>query len=414
MEAFEYRGRSLQGTVVQGSIQAQTEDDARRLLGELGVQVDSTNRPATPIVRSLGSADFQAFNQQLAQLTRAGMPVETGLRIVAQDMSSGRLRSAVEGVVVELDAGRTLPQAIDKYRHAFPSLYSELIDAGIRANNLPALLLNIGRHTEMTAGLRWDLIRAASYPVIVFLATVVVGAFLGGLVLPQLADMWKPGSGLQSAISWNRGARSSTNYAERLQIITQIGIVAGRALPWIAGVLIALVVGSIALWPIARKLGLDRGIVDRIFLRLPLIGRPLRWAIAARWCDAARIAVESGLDLPRAAKLAADSIGSPRLERDTQKIIQAVSAGADLNTLTKLDLLPATVPATMQIATQSGMLADALATLSRLYHDNAHARAAVIPIILTPILLIFVAGLIGFFIVAIMSPLLATLQAFGG
>ena len=78
------------------------------------------------------------FNQQLAQLAGAGLPVEQGLRLVAQEMRRGSMRRTIDLVAAELESGKTLPEAVAAHRDKFPPLYSELIDAGIAPEIFPA------------------------------------------------------------------------------------------------------------------------------------------------------------------------------------------------------------------------------------------------------------------------------------
>ncbi len=77
------------------------------------------------------------------------MPVEQGLRLIAQDMRSGRLSATVRTIVAELESGRTLSEAFDRHRAQFPPLYARLVEAGIKSNNLSGILFNLGEHLEL-------------------------------------------------------------------------------------------------------------------------------------------------------------------------------------------------------------------------------------------------------------------------
>ena len=101
------------------------------------------------MTRALGGDDFVAFNQQLAQLAKAGLPLERGLRLIAADLGRGRLARAITEVADELERGTPLAEAFDRHRGRFPSLYGRLVDAGVRSGNLSEVLLNLGRHLDM-------------------------------------------------------------------------------------------------------------------------------------------------------------------------------------------------------------------------------------------------------------------------
>src|SRR5262249_11695758 len=147
---FAYQAQALDGRPISGTVDATNLDDATRQLHAIGLRVLSMEPAArpTPRAKPLGGDDFIAFNEQLAHLTAVGMPIEQGLRLLAADLKPGRLAPTVHAVAEELDRGTPLDRAIEKYHDKFPPLYARLIDAGIKSNNLSAMLLSLGRHIE--------------------------------------------------------------------------------------------------------------------------------------------------------------------------------------------------------------------------------------------------------------------------
>ena len=150
LATFIYEGRDSAGQILSGSIDAADAQAATQTLENMRVKlIRLAPAEQKPRPKPLRTDDFLAFNQELAHLAAAGLPVEQGLRLIAQDMRSGRLASTVHEVVNELENGVPLGQAFDKYRGRFPTLYGRLIDAGVKANNLPGVLLNLGQHLEL-------------------------------------------------------------------------------------------------------------------------------------------------------------------------------------------------------------------------------------------------------------------------
>jgi type IV pilus assembly protein PilC len=414
---FEYAATTVGGRRVEGSIMAPSIDEARQQLREMSLDPIERIEPiaGTRPIKSLGTADFVAFNDQLIQLSRAGMPIETGMRVVADDLRSGRLKSAVDAVVRELDAGQTLARAIDNHRGAFPSLYADVIDAGVKSNNLPGLLSGMSRHAVMTRELKWNLIRSVAYPAAVLVGLAVVALFLGKYVFPILIDLFESfrlETNIRAAFVSKLWGRSRPLVSSSAML--QAGMIAGTVLPWVVGSAIVAVVGSVMAWPVLRKSGLDRTLIDRVFMRVPLVGPVLRFGFMSRWCDVARLGVDAGMDLPAAMRLAAGAIGSPRLSADSDKLISSVESGRGLDGVTDLDLMPATVPTLIDISTRTGGLSSSLGSLSRLYLDHANARSAAIPVVLLPLLVILVGAAILAFLAAILGPLLALIEGISG
>src|SRR6185369_1254856 len=138
--------------------------------------------------------------------------------------------------------------------------------------------------------------------------------------------------------------------------------------------LIAAVATPLA-WRLLRASGADRIVIDKVLVPLPLIGSVLWRNMVARWCDAARLGVEAGLDLPRAIELAGDAVASPTLRADGRELTAALASGQPLDRAADgMLLLPATVPAVIALASRANDLPTTLGTLSEMYQQQAEAR----------------------------------------
>src|SRR5438552_2476941 len=130
-----------------GTIDAPALDAAMQQLLTMGLR-GVTIKPISTTARRakvLRGDDFLSFNDQLAHLAKAGMPVEHGLRLLAQDLKRGRLAATVRAVADELQKGVPLEQAIEKYQDKFPPLYARLVAAGSRNGDLAATLFSTGQ-----------------------------------------------------------------------------------------------------------------------------------------------------------------------------------------------------------------------------------------------------------------------------
>jgi type IV pilus assembly protein PilC len=393
---FAYQAQTVEGLPISGTIDAPDLEQANQLLGNLRLrvmQVEPVQRPGR--TKALRGEDFLAFNQQLTQLTAAGLPVEHGLKLIAQDMRSGRLKQTIHQVVAEMERGTPLGEALEKHQMNFPPLYGQLVAAGVRMNNLSAMLLNLGRHIELVARVRAMLWRAMSYPIMVILALVAVMVFLGMVVLPQFGTMYK-GFGIQ------------------LPVITSILLSMAAWVPMFAIIVVVILVMIPLGWQLLRMSGGDRAVVDRLVLPMPLIGPVIERNLIARWCDAVRLGVQGGMDLPGAIKLAGDAIGSPALSRDGEKMRSALAAGHRLDQAERTKILPATVTAAMALGSENHDLPAMLATLTEMYQQQAETRLALIPGVLTPVLIILVATVIGFVILALFMPFVTLIRAITG
>jgi len=129
------------------------------------------------------------------------------------------------------------------------------------------------------------------------------------------------------------------------------------------------------------------------------------------------------MDLPRAMRTGADAVGSPRLAREVEQLVSALEGGRPLagdaqdQDVRRFKLIPATVPAAMDLTSRQGgpgVLADVLLTLAQMYQQQARAKVALIPAVLTPLLLAMLTLIIGFVIVGMFAPLVTLIQSITG
>ncbi len=393
LNRFAYQAQTTQGQTLSGVIEAATADEARESLQDMNlrvIEVEQTQdaHSAAP----LRGGEFMAFNQQLAQLTSAGLPVEVGLRLIARDMRSGRLSESVRRVAAELESGLSLPDAFEKHRALFPPLYGRLIDAGVRSNQLPAVLFNLGQHMEIMQRLRGTLWRAASYPIIILVGVALVLGFIGQFIVPQFEEIFR-------------------DFDAELPVMTLIVMsLAKWMMPIAIGVTSAIVLGMMS-WSALSAAGKSQSILDYAVMPIPLIGAVLRRNLVARWCDALKLGVQSGLDLPASLELAGDAVASPLLRLDGQALIQTLQAGRPLNEHPRLMVAPEAVPAAIHLASHQHDLPSLLANLSQMYQQQAELRLATLQSTLAPILLIVLAALIGSVISALFLPLVSLMQS---
>jgi type IV pilus assembly protein PilC len=413
--SFAFKAQTADDKAITGTIDASDIQDASQRLAELQLRVLDVEPSAAPArSKALKTEDFLAFNQQLAYLTQAGLPVEQGLKLMAQDLGTGRLAETVREVAEDLEKGTPLPAAFDKHRSRFPRLYGRLIDAGVRAHDLPGMLLNLGRHVELLSRMRRTLWRTAAYPLMATAALILVLAFLGLTVLPKYVVVFR-------------------DFGTRLPGITVALMTFVEWMPWIIGGVIVAVVGGFVLWRVLKLTRFAPWIIDTILLRVPLIGAVMRRNMISRWCDIVRMGVQAGLDLPTAIDLAGDTIGSGRLKSEGDAIARLATTGesvqpaATSSGTSTIDyrsqsfrisrsprsagILPVTVATLLELSTNRADLPDVLGTLSGMYQQQAELRLSALPMVLVPILILFIASVVVFIVLGMFAPMISLFQS---
>jgi len=396
---FIYEAQTRLGQTISGAIDAVSVDDAQGKLGVLGLVVTRLEAASAAQVRQMPAAlskdDFLLFNHQLAHLASAGLPMEQGLRLIAADVRSGRLAAAANDVAADLERGASIEQAFARQERRFPPLYARIVAAGVKAGNLPGLLLNIGQHMELVARLRQMLWRTLAYPAAVLTTLVLVV----GLILTKILLEFK-----QIFLDFNTS----------LPLLTEGLLWVGDHAAGIGILLAVLVVLGILLIVLGTVTQEGRAAREQVTGAIPLVGPVLRTSLLARWCDALRLGVDAGMDLPQAIALAGEAVGSPRLQREGRSLGEWISTGRSLELYPSGGVIPATVPAAIDLGGKSGDLSRTLATLTRLFEAQAEHRLRVLPVVLTPLFTVVIAGIIGTVIVGTFLPLVKLIQSVSG
>ena len=380
------------GPLLRSSLDAEDADAAAAAVAAMGLTPEAVTPAGSLSPAPPGGADFFCFNQQLAHLTRAGLPVEPGLRLLARDAGRGRLGRGIAAVADDLDAGLPLAEAIDRHRSAFPPLYATLVDAGVRTGRLPDVLLNLGRHLQHSRRLSAAVWQAGAYPLVVLFVLLLVTGFLAGVVIPGFEGIYE-------------------DFGTEMPALTLLTL---GAADWLPAAVIAcgvLVFGLVGLGLLARWTGHGPLLRDLVLRRLPLLGPAITQGLLARWCDLVAVGVRAGLDLPAALDLAGDATGSRPLAADGRALGDALNEGLPVDAATGLRLLPRPVTLAMAHGAVHATLPEAMDDLATLYGGQAEMRLLTLHTALGPLFFGLLAVLIGVVAVALFLPLVRLMSS---
>ena len=148
-----------------GTLEATSSDQATELLTEMNLTVNEiTKAKQKPPKTHVGRSEFVLFNQQLESITKAGIPLEKGLRELAKDVSSPAMSRLIKDVVYDLEQGVPIEKAIEKRQRSFPPLYSKIISAGSKTGRLSEMLTALNRHLELSTKTRRIVTESMAYP----------------------------------------------------------------------------------------------------------------------------------------------------------------------------------------------------------------------------------------------------------
>ncbi|MHC4067968.1 MAG: type II secretion system F family protein [Planctomycetota bacterium] len=396
MAIFEYNALTSVGRLMKGTIEAGTDEEANELLKGMQLTVNSVEkakakRPKTAIGRS----EFMLFNQQLASITKAGIPLERGLRELANDIASRKMRKLVEEIAGELESGVGIEEAFEKRQKAFPPLYGRILKAGIETGRLSEMLTSLNRHLEITNQTRRIIFEAVSYPAVIFvLASIIITGVLF-FIIPMYEEV------LTEMLE-----------AHRLNVITRCFFVMSRnVLPFWTGVGVFIAV-LIFLYTTLSSFAEGRRFKESILLRIPVLGRVYHSSILSKMAEAMAMMVAAGCDMPACLRLSAGASGSERLIAESEPIAQQTEQGKNILEAGQFcSVIPRLFLYSIQLGTQRNELQDNLYSLGQMYAEQARCGQSRLQAVLLPIILVVVGG---FIMLAVLSMFLPMIQIVTG
>ncbi len=393
---FQYQALTQEGRLMTGRVEAGTSEEAHATLTQMKLTVDSLEKVKKTASKTVvGRNEFLLFNQQLASITKAGIPLEQGLREVARDISSPKMRRLIEEVAKDLESGMEIDQAFSKRQSQFPMLYSRILKAGVETGRLSEMLTSLNRHIDLGNQTRRIIIEAMAYPGMVLLIAAVILTGVFQFIIPQFAET----------------LHEMVGGSQLNPITTAILAVGGNVLPFWAG--LVCLVGAIAL--IFSAFGTNvRGRQWReSFIRcIPVVGRIYEQGTLGRFSEAMAILICAGTDMGSSLRLAAQSTSSEQLILESDLLADQMEQGTPVLEAGQFcRVIPRFFLYSIQLGMQRNELQDNLHNLSSMYSGQARQGQSRLQSVLLPAMVILVGGVVALAVLAVFLPMIGVITS---
>ena len=394
MAEFVCKVGDATGHVFQQMETAQTEIEARQRLADRGFYV-YTVRPNISISRilkgvqggrALRANDFLIFNQQLNTLIKAGLPILKCLDLLADRVALPKIRPLLQDVRDRVRNGALLSDALEA-SHVFPPVYVTSIRAGEKSGDLPGVLEDYISYQRTTSAFQKKLIAALVYPIILVTVASFIVSYLVAYVIPQFAKLYK-------------------DLGTELPPLTQflITFVTGYGV-WLLAFAAAVVLGLIFLffWSRTRSGGV---VVDRLKLKLPVLGDVWIKFQMAQFSRILATLLRGGTPLVAGLDTASNAMASRLISGSIQRATRRVSEGQSLHlALSETRLVPELALEMIEVGEASGALAPMLASVAQFYDEETNMKTGLLISVIEPTVLIGMAILVFFILLALYLPL---------
>lgn len=434
MPKYKYIGMDSKGRETSGEIDADSRARAMSLIKQKGlfptsVEEAGGRRKATPprsgARRGSGSSGgkgkaglqteiklpsfmrarvkpkhLSVFTRQLAITLDAGLPLLRGLRTLHKQERHPSLREALEGMGEAVESGTTFSEALSQYPRVFNKLYINMVKAGEAGGILDGILARLADFMEKGERIRNRVRGAMVYPLVVLFMSVAILVFLMLVIIPRFRDIFDD-------LLEGRPLPQLT----RIVIGISESLASWPRMLTLIGVIVVLVVGT----KLARRTAKGAYLMDALKLRMPIFGGLLRKAAIARFARTLGTLMTSGVPVLQALNIVKETSGNEVIARAISSVHDSVKEGDTMaDPLSASGVFPDIVISMVDVGEETGALPEMLVKIADAYEDEVDTAVEGLTSVVEPLMIVFLAVVVGTIVIAMFLPLIEIIKNLGG
>jgi len=383
------------GDIVEGVYAAESEARLRHELEEKGLYVLAIQRAGhmafgsmkMPRRARISTREFLVFNQELATLLKAGMPLVQSLDILRQRVANPLLKAVLDDVYERVRGGNSLSEAFEAHGTLFPGVYTASLLAGEKSGSLEQVIRRYVAYVKVVSGVKRKTISALIYPLILLVLSCIVVGIIVLQVVPEFAAFY-------------------SQFGEELPLSTRI-IVAFSAFAgtYFFLVLMGVVAVAVAFWTWLKRPDNQRRF-DRWTLSVPLLGGIAQKFATSQASRTLATLLGGGIPLVNAIDVSARSIANQHMAHELQVAAQQVREGRALaSALNASGAFPDVAIKMVEVGESTGALQEMLNSLSDFYDEEIETSLGRFVTLVEPILLVVMGLVIAGLLLALYMPL---------
>lgn len=412
MSAFNYVAMNNQGKEVKGVIDSENTTAAIAKLREKGffptsVTLDKARNVGNKKAKkrnSFLSAEIHIFGngvngfvlalftRQLATLIDAGLPLLRSLNVLRDQQKPGCLKNTLEDVSGAVEGGSSFSESLEKFPKIFSKLYVNMIKAGEAGGVLEVVLNRLAEFAEKSEKLKKRVKSAMIYPAFVITVAMAVLSFLITFIVPKFAEMF---TDLDLELPWMTSFLISISDIARDQWYIPIGTV----------------ISFVVFLKLVRRTNKGKYIIDVILLKTPLVGMLISKISIARFTRTLGTLITSGVPILQALVIVKDTAGNEVISRAVERVYDSIREGESIvEPLRTCKVFPPMVISMIEVGEETGALAEMLIKIADNYDEDVDVAVEGLTSLLEPFLIVFLAVVVGFIVIAMFMPLISLLQ----
>jgi general secretion pathway protein F len=383
---FSYRATALDGTIVEGVVEAAEEKAAVEKLKNTGVIPLKLTVPREKSKRTISfrstSGGLLTFTTELSALLGAGLPLDRSLNILSTISESPAMKTVISSILKSIREGRAFSEALQKHPKIFPNLYVNMIRAGEMGGVLDVVLDKLGEFQETTKELKDHVFSAMIYPTILLITGGMSVILLLTFVLPRFSVIF-------------------AELGSALPLPTQILLAVSNGLKAFWWLALALIVGA---WFMFRTyVRSEQGRLKWDAFKLRLVGDLVRKLETARFCRTLGTLLKSGVSLLPALSNAKDVISNRVMAQAIDEVSRGAKEGRGIaGPLSSGRVLPPLALSMIQVGEETGLLDVMLLKVATTYEKSLKEAMKRFIGFLEPAIILLMGLVIGFIVVSML------------
>jgi len=351
-----------------------------------------------------------AFTRQIATLVDAGLPLLRGLRVLEKQERNPTLKRIVGDLAVSIEGGSTFSEALAQHPKVFNRLYVNMVKAGELGGVLEVVLNRLSEFMEKAQKIKGKVVAAMFYPSAVMFVAIVILAVLMIFVVPKFQTIFADMLDGASMPGFTLAVLSISNSIKEYTLIFPQWI-GGWPFP---GPIIWGIVAFLVVFNLLLRTRIGRRLWDKLKLHFPLLGPIISKVAISRFTRTLGTLVSSGVPILQALTIVKETSGNVVVGEAVGAVHESVKEGETITApLEASNVFPPMVISMVDVGEQTGALPEMLMKIADNYDDEVDNAVSAMTSLLEPIMIVFLAVIVGSIVIALFLPLIKLIENLG-
>jgi type IV pilus assembly protein PilC len=400
---FVYKSKKPSGEIYSGDREAKDRFEFYKLIREAGEEIISFKEIETTkshilkfdaIFGQIKTIDKINLAKNMGLMLDSGLPLSRTLMVLEKQSKNAKLKKILNQIMDNINSGSTLADALKKHPKIFPPIFISMVHAGEQSGTLSLSLKSIATQMENSYGLEKRVKGALIYPAVIVTLMVIVAILMFIFVIPTLLKTF---TDMKVELPFTtKIVLEISNLIQHQGIFVLLGII---------------ILGSLSYYWSKTKSG--RSTIDRLILRLPIVGILVQEVNSARTARTLSSLFKAGVDVIEAMSITNEVVQNVHFRKVIDKATESVKKGDPISRIfaDATDLYPIFFAEMVNVGEETGQISGTLEEVAKFYEADVDEKTKNMSTVIEPVLMIVVGAAVGFFAISMISPMYSLVNA---